>query len=538
MVREDLREDTPKACKYHLVIGKKKGMKNPLKIMSFNENIFILLLLQGLQPVSFGQSWTFTFPSQMKALHGSCVEIPCSFTHPRNTAIQHIAWYRYDSRYYLQIFDTRGNSKTVSTYSGRTSLVSSARNSCTLRIDEVTKQDAYWYYPGVNANNAYDLNKQAIKLEVSDNPNPVELRGSGTLIEGIPITISCSVDHTCFSSPPALQWNKPGWQQHGRNLQTDLSNGVWKSVLEQNYIPSYVDHDTELQCTAVHHNGKTISGAARLNIQFSPKNTTVIIAENQELKEGDNVVLLCDSIANPVVRSYQWYMGKQRIRLTEEMKQITLRNVSSDSEPYSCSASNERGSQISLLIDLPMRYVAKGVKIERYDTSGTIELKCSFLRSRPTVTNFTWFFNNMSMVNQTRQTLSLLDDELNSGEYYCIANNDIGSSLPSSVVIIKIENEDDSTVLSIILGSVSGIILLTALLLFLCIYTRQSSKKVTDSFSGQDNYAMYGNFEIESNWDPEGLEYSMIRHPKRDTLKRTTLNISSTEVLEYATVIN
>ncbi|XP_069802860.1 B-cell receptor CD22-like [Dendropsophus ebraccatus] len=248
-------------------------------------------------------------------------------------------------------------------YRGRTSLVSGEK-SCTLRIDPVREEDGdKYYYPGIiedRSINAYEKQGSIyVTLSVSDKVN-VQLHGSRTMSEGEDSAIQCSAEHTCRSSPPSLQWNKPG---EVTTQSVEISGGSWREESELTYIPSYVDDGSYIQCTATYPNGQTAERSITLSIKYAPKNVSVTVIGMDEVMEGSDVRLQCNSFSNPGVYRYEWYKGKEKSRLLERGREITVRKVTRDMEPYSCTAINPGGRRESALTHIPVLFAPKNVTV-------------------------------------------------------------------------------------------------------------------------------------------------------------------------------
>ncbi|KAJ1132128.1 hypothetical protein NDU88_010457 [Pleurodeles waltl] len=133
-------------------------------------------------------------------------------------------------------------------YRGRSRFVGDLKSgNCSLQISSVRGDDAKDYYPWiVPLSKDYEL----YKVTASDRPEEISLDVPGLMTEGTPVKITCSVVHTCPSSPPSLSWD---WKDSNvRNYHEDLSNGRWNVVSEINYTPMAQDHGKGLQCTATY----------------------------------------------------------------------------------------------------------------------------------------------------------------------------------------------------------------------------------------------------------------------------------------------
>ncbi|XP_075134203.1 B-cell receptor CD22-like [Leptodactylus fuscus] len=375
--------------------------------MESMKQIYLLLICQGFYLGSVCQRWTF--PSTMTALIGSCVEIPCTY-HPDGDS---------------------GNSSTrwrlprdTDWYKDR--LVHALGENCTLWINPVREGDGGQYIPYISRDlNAHTLQGRSLQLTVTDTVN-IDLHVSRTLKEGEAATISCSVIHTCGFRPPSLKWNKPG-QVIKKSL--NISEGSWREESELTYIPSYVDDGSSVQCNVTYPNGRIFSELGTLNINYSPKNVTVTVIGMDEVIEGTNVTLQCNSFSRPDVHEYEWYKGKTR--LPDRGREMTVYNVPGDMEPYSCTAINRVGRGESAPAQIPVLYAPTGVDVIVVNRSVLI---CDFLSSQPNITHYTWM-KDESVLYETGKTLTLEDNEESSGQYSCIAHNRVGNSTSEEICI-------------------------------------------------------------------------------------------------------
>ncbi|KAM4652914.1 B-cell receptor CD22-like [Discoglossus pictus] len=437
------------------------------------ENILLLFFLQGCFSDSDSKGWSFSFPAFIKSLKGSCVVIPCTFTHPEGSENFSLIWYSYALIEYPQVFNSRDSTGVSPDYKSRTSLVGNTTNSCSLRINNVKVGD-YKYYPGINNNiNSWHLhNKKAVDVMITGSPDHPQLTIPDSLTEGVTVIVSCSVEHTCASSPPNLTWNKVGHRI--RKWQEEPTGGYYRVVTEMMYYPSYQDNNTLLACMATYPNGQTTDNKVILNIKYAPKNTTISIVGKKPVKEGDNVTLNCSCQSNPGVHNYTWYKvgANKDITLQDHNKMVTVKNVSWENEKYYCSAINAVGRGDSHITEIPVQYTAKDIQVKQEKKeSDIINLVCQFSRSNPQPTSYTWYSNGIPIANEFSQILRLTNIKAQTEIYKCVAHNEAGnsSSLPVQVSVIADGTNDDMTA---ILGSIAGVIILILLLLVLYIYFR------------------------------------------------------------------
>ncbi|KAM4652237.1 myelin-associated glycoprotein-like [Discoglossus pictus] len=283
----------------------------------------------------------FVFQESVQALKGSCVEIPCTFTYPANYEEIRLIWYSYRINTFPQVFNQKDSSAVLPEYRGRTSLVGNAPNSCTLRINNVINGD--WYYPGISTsiNSWYYNNKTSVQVMVTESANEPLLEEAKDLTEGVTVTISCSVEHTCHSNPPSLKWNKIG---DGITLQhDDLRGGKWRYVSKLQYNPSYKDDKTQLECKVTYPNKQTKQKGYMLNIKYCAKDVH-IIQETEHHGEEEAMKLVCRfSYSNPNPAKYTWYIEHELI-VNETGESIT--NIKKNRN-YICEAHNEAGNSSS-----------------------------------------------------------------------------------------------------------------------------------------------------------------------------------------------
>ncbi|XP_040183181.1 B-cell receptor CD22-like [Rana temporaria] len=248
------------------------------------------------------------------------------------------------------------------------------------------------------------------------------------MVEGRPEIVSCSVVHTCGSSPPSLRLNKAGETER---QSVDLSGGKWREILTITYIPSYEDDNTEIQCTATYHNGRTSQNAALLRIRYAPKDVTVILRTNNILLEGSDVTLTCSSRSNPPPRRYEWYRGNSKIKLNSEEKDLRVLNISKDTEPFSCTAINDVGRGESPPTLIPVQYAPIDVTVSLSKNKELLEgsdviLTCSS-RSNPPPQRYEWYRGKSKIrLNSEEQYFRVLNISKDTEPYSCVAINYLG----------------------------------------------------------------------------------------------------------------
>ncbi|KAE8594346.1 hypothetical protein XENTR_v10019597 [Xenopus tropicalis] len=454
--------------------------------------IILMVVLQGGFPGSYSKDRAITLPESIRALRGSCVEIPCTFTRPRGNKDFRLVWYKgIDFRPDKIIFSQQNPSDVSEGNRGRTSLVGNEPNSCSLRINDVRESDSY--YPYIHGNCDVTSVCQTVRVTVSDVPNEPAIQIPTDLTEGERAPISCSVEHTCPPRPPTLQWNRAGYKLTDR--QQSLKDGVWKAETVMEYLPSYRDHKAKLECEATYPNGlKSKSRSAALNIRYSPKNVAVVISYGKkERKEGDAVSLTCDSDANPAANAFTWYNNKRdgTVELREEQGRSITVTVGRGRETFSCTARNPLGTGNSTLSELQVLYKAQNVTIKGKDEvkeGAALELECHFSDYNPPTTqySYSWYLNGNPVNGETGRILQINNiTESHSGNYSCNVQNGAGPSYsPGFTVTLMSAQTGEGLPMWIVLGGGAVAVLVILLVLALYLFLRTSRKKQKLEASG------------------------------------------------------
>ncbi|XP_069804421.1 B-cell receptor CD22-like [Dendropsophus ebraccatus] len=292
------------------------------------------------------------------------------------------------------------------------------------------------------------------------------------MLEGDTTSMLCTAYHKCGSSPPSLQWNIPGNVTH---QSEKISRGSWKEKSKLTYIPSYVDNGSPVQCTASYPNGLIIERNKTMNVYYDPKHANVTIIGMDEVIEGSDVTLQCNSFANPAVYFYEWYIGKNKSRLRwESGREITVRKVTRDMEPYSCTARNSMGSRESALTHIPVLFAPENVSVtviemEEVMEGSDVTLQCnSFFK--PEVNEYEWYKGKeKSRLPETGREITVRNVTRDMEPYSCTAINPVGrgeSALTQIPVLYEVSGI--SNIIFLVMIGVIGLLLLVVLLVYYC----------------------------------------------------------------------
>ncbi|XP_077312363.1 uncharacterized protein LOC143933370 [Lithobates pipiens] len=324
------------------------GINKEINSYKINNSQQVRVKVTGCSEDGSCEDWKFTFPSIIGALKGSCVDIPCTFTHPKDAKDFNFFWYL--KRNQAKIFNNKTPSDVAEKYKGRTFLTGNTENNCSIKIINVEKTESY--YPGINI----DINSNTLKNEdvfvyvaVADRPPEPLISGTENMEDKKTVNISCAVNHTCPSHPPTLTWNITG-HPISENHEALPIRGKWRMESRMTYTASYTDDKTDLQCAATFPNNKTSVKIITLNIKYRPRSVIISVDHNKSTQEGDDVMLLCSSKANPPVNNYTWYrIGPGGKFSHGHGDKIFVKNTTTDK--YICAATNDMGTEESSVFE-------------------------------------------------------------------------------------------------------------------------------------------------------------------------------------------
>ncbi|XP_053531932.1 B-cell receptor CD22 [Ictalurus punctatus] len=297
----------------------------------------------------------------------------------------------------------------------------------------------------------------------------VSISSSGEVVEGSSVTLTCSSD-----ANPLVEnytWFK----------------GTTSVGKEKTYTISKIrsEDSGEYKCNCSNDVGHQDSISVTLNVLYSPKNVSVSLSSSGEIVEGNSVTLTCSSDANPPVKNYTWFKGTTSVGKgnTYNISKIS----SEDSGQYKCNCSNEVGHQDSISVTLNVLYPPKNVSVFLNSSGEIVEgssvtLTCSS-DANPPVENYTWFKENESSPVGSGQSYGALQ----SGQYYCEAQNQHGSerSAAVSVTLNRVQS------LGVYAG-VGAVVFVCVCLIITFLFIRKKKRidsTVDQSFKQDDLYA-------------------------------------------------
>ncbi|XP_058864810.1 vascular cell adhesion protein 1-like [Acipenser ruthenus] len=380
-----------------------------------------LLLISCLFQGIICNTFEAFMPQRIKALSGSCVLIPCTFTIEEsyeNDMVEPARGIWMTSHDFRDIvFDS---SKHYSENTLKAELLGKVTNkNCTTIINHLKTSDTKRYF--FRAEPPKFIFDQSVSLEVADSPDRPVISPSSAVKEGAPTSLACTAPAPCPREPPALVWSDTldGSVEIEQVEQQDGTKAV-SSVLT--FTASHLHHNKDITCTAQYPVGsetKSAEEVSTLHVLYSPKNTLVLINPSGEIHEGDHVTLSCSSNANPAVSRYTWFKVKgDNINEKSAEQYLTFTDINpSDSGLYYCEARNEHGAENSTGVQLNVAYSPKNTLVI-INPSGEIHegdhvtLSCSS-NANPAVSRYTWFEVKGDNINEkSAEQLSIVAEKI------------------------------------------------------------------------------------------------------------------------------
>ncbi|XP_076140930.1 B-cell receptor CD22-like [Alosa pseudoharengus] len=381
--------------------------------------VLTLSLIQGVSCQEWGVNLTHY---HICAVSRSSVVMPCSFNHPPNLTVAKVFWAK-DPQPATERTDLSNNPE----YKDRV-LYSGTKN-CTMTLKHIKLSDAGFYHPRIVTNIAKQkwLGQPGLNLFITELsvwiPRPV--------VEGREVKMSCN--NSCSpAQKPTVIWRKNGVDVSAQQTKHDqLILGRVSVEDEGNY-----------SCALKSFQGYP-SKPVRLNVMFSPKNTTLSITSTDKILKGTSVTLTCSSDANPPVENYTWFKVNQSTPVGSG-QQYSITNISfEDGGQYYCEARNKYGADNStvksITVEGPPNHTSASVSPSGDLKEGTsVTLTCSS-DVTPPVENFTWFYSDGSTASQVGAGKYYMIGQGSSehnGYYYCEAKNKHGASNSTDIHLI------------------------------------------------------------------------------------------------------
>ncbi|XP_039657054.1 B-cell receptor CD22-like isoform X4 [Perca fluviatilis] len=355
---------------------------------------FIVFLL-SVQVIQGQYGWGVTSTiTQICALQGSTVELPCTYRYPfamrsQTTQVEKRFWFT-KGRHYEPV-----DLKTDSDYTGRVEYLFH-NDDCTLRIRDLRERDSAEYKFRFITNHGGFTGSPGVTLSVTVPDLQVQVTRSWTQGE-LRCHSSCNV-----SDNPSYVWFNNGQKMDGAT-----SSSLRLSVEDNNSYSCAVTGYEDYRSPPV----------------YAPKLPSLSVSPSAQIMEGSSVTLTCSSDANPAA-NYTWYKDGKPLNKNTQLVFSSIQ--SSDSGQYYCTAENELGMKTSQYKCIDVKYAPKVGLLSLTPTgeireNSRVTLSCSS-DANPAAT-YTWYKDGKPLNKKTPGLVFSSIQSSDSGRYYCEAEN-------------------------------------------------------------------------------------------------------------------
>ncbi|CAI5673611.1 unnamed protein product [Oreochromis niloticus] len=320
-------------------------------------NIMLLSLLFIPKPSTACPEYSdlfITAPTDMEALSGSCLQIPCNFSaagpvkFDSRRAVFGV-WIKNQSNVIKfpknEIFNS---SETINTYPMNITGNLKEKNCTTLFFNLTTTYTNTYYFRIMNWPYRATAACDPLKITIKDSPWRPNITIPGNLKEKESVTITCSALTPCPHSPPQLTWNLT---QDSHNKTEENTDGSFTTKIQQTITLSDTHDGKKISCSARYpvnqgKDTKTAETEETLSVSYVPKNTSASISPSGLVSAGSWVNLTCSSRAKPPVSSFTWFKKSRDGAVKVSEGEIYSFNVT-DGGVYYCVATNDLGNQTS-----------------------------------------------------------------------------------------------------------------------------------------------------------------------------------------------
>ncbi|XP_074508565.1 sialoadhesin-like [Sebastes fasciatus] len=235
------------------------------------------------------------------------------------------------------------------------------------------------------------LTIKAFKDNNSPQNTTLSVHPSGPVPEGRDVTLTCS-----STANPAV-----------RSYTWYRADGCQETVIGTGHVLTIKasKDDGPFYCEAGNDIGAGRSNLTQIDVQYSPKNTTVSVHPSGPVPEGRDVTLTCSSTANPAVRSYTWYRadgGQETVIGTGHV--LTIK-ASKDDGPFYCQAENDIGAGRSNLTQIDVQ-LAPQILPSPDCTKAAAQLNCSCRTVGNPSPSLQWYLDGLPVNRSDRFAIS------------------------------------------------------------------------------------------------------------------------------------
>ncbi|XP_039626582.1 sialoadhesin-like [Polypterus senegalus] len=287
--------------------------------------------------------------SEVKALNGSCLLIPCVFG-PTLLISQPIVVWRINESSGVEVF--RGSQPLANWSNLNVSVIGNlTQGNCTVLMTNITFQHQGLFYFSIedNGNHQRYNATNPVRISVTDRPT---LTQGDTIRENSTGILTCKAPLMCGYQPPTLTWSNT----LNGTLQQYVENGTKSVISNLSFTALYLHNGMNVTCTLQYLAGADNRSAGQsltLSVYYHPRGTTASINPSGKILLTMSVTLTCTSRANPA-SNYTWYkVNGTTVSTLGSEQNLTLPAVTlQDRGVYFCKGDNGWGKENSPAVNL------------------------------------------------------------------------------------------------------------------------------------------------------------------------------------------
>ncbi|XP_076004681.1 B-cell receptor CD22-like isoform X2 [Genypterus blacodes] len=343
----------------------------------------------------------------------------------------------------------------------------------TLSVDNIKPEDSGSYT--CEATNRVGTGRsQPLQIKVQYPPTTLKLTMVTEVTEVQLITVVCTVE----SFPPSTLTLIHSYNLH--RVTVARSSDFPPNELHHTFNATSAEAGV-YTCDAINSEGSSTSTKQELVVKYRPKNVKVKAQPGLNVKENQKLRLECSSESNPSKTSVTWTKtsgGKDET--VWRGNTFVISSVSlSDGGLYSCTATNDLGSEKSQQEEVKVQYSPKHTEIMKStntepDGTESVTLSCSS-HSFPPVSSYHWYRvtegESEDQLVSVHQNQTIRSDE--PGSYYCISTNRLGQKRSERVQLFL--HRGFVQALPAIIMTLIGLLVVTSICL---VYRRRRNKSI------------------------------------------------------------
>ncbi|XP_059195007.1 sialic acid-binding Ig-like lectin 10 [Centropristis striata] len=328
---------------------------------------------------------------------------------------------------------------------------------------KVSKDDSQFFCKAENDIGAGRSNISHTDIQYSPKDTTVSVSPSGPVPEGRNVTLTCSSS----ANPPVRNYT---WYRADGGQETLIGTRQVVNI-------KVSKGDSLFFCKAENEIGTGRSNISQIDVQYSPKNTTVSVSPSGPVPEGRNVTLTCNSTANPPVRNYTWYRADGGQETLIGTRQVVNIKVSKGDSPFFCKAENEIGTGRSNISQIDVQF-APQILPSSNCTNAASQLNCSCRTVGNPSPTLKWYLDGLPVNQSDTFGISSLNDtglrsilivnqpqERDLSNLLCLSSNSLGSASQRFCVASR-KSQGHTLLFPVFITTVAALLVLVCALLF------------------------------------------------------------------------